>query len=1182
MKKITLNLFVMLIACCFWQVSGQTFNGAGTPSPTFGSGTTGNCTGSVGPAITSDADASSLTGVIGTNPGDYQVDNVNLDISHTWSGDLVLTLTAPDGATQLELSSNNSGNTDDAYTNTTFADGGGAIVGAATPYSGTYQPEGGTFAAAFDGVDVSGDWTLTVEDNVGGDCGTLNSYAITFSIVPPVTAECVGASTALAGDPGTVTPVTLPFMGIGTIGAGMTDMYTLEEVQVSGLDYNMVNELTVTLTSPAGTTVTLFANDGGNSADGTPRDLVFTDNSANNVDDWDNAVTFQPDFMAEGGLLNTAFDGEETSGDWILTITNGGANGGGTLADFCLLIPFNGMVGADPIIECPADITADNDEDACGAIVNFADAIAVDPEDGVIATTQVDDGAPASGEEFPVGVTTVTFEATDSNGNTVTCSFDVTVNDVTEPTIECPAAILMANDAGVCGAMVTVPTPVVTDNCEAAQPGTFTNDFPGQTSGEDASGFYDVGTTTVTFTYTDAGGNMTTCTVDVTVEDTEAPVIVCEGSVEDTISETAAPAAQIINTSPPAVSTITVTETQVITDVNIDLNVNHTWVGDLEIELTSPTGTSVIIYDGAADGCSSNDIVLTFDDESANALSSGCQGGTDDQAYTEADYMPSNALSAFDGEDTAGDWTLSITDSAFGDEGVFNSWGLNLMYEATPLPPLVVELDADGLGSIAPADLLVSATDNCGAVTVTAGGVGDDPITLTTDFASNNGFNANWFDMNITNDVTINSFDVNLGAGVTDDVQVWFKTGTYVGFESDMTAWTLLGEATGITSNGDDVPTPLNLTLGQELTAGDVVAFHITTVNGGTLNYIGSGTGAPGALWASDDNLEILEGSGGSGPFGTSVFTPRNFSGSVIYTEGTGGAATVDFTCEDVGLNEVEVVVTDTAGNEAMCTAIVDVQDNTDPVIVCQDFTLELEDDGTAVLDPLSLLDMDNSVEACGFDIATADVTNFDCSNIGTPTLVTLFVQDPSGNIASCSAMVTVVDVNGPVLTCPDDQVRETEEGTGTYTMEDFTGMATATDGCTDPVTVIAQDPAVGTALGVGSYTVTITATDDLGNMSTCTFTLDVDFLGVDENELSNAIAMYPNPATAIVNLSNTSNIALDRAAIYDVNGKMVSDVNLDGLIGERAIDVSALASGVYIVQISGEGTTIAKRLIIE
>jgi Ig-like domain CHU_C associated/Lectin C-type domain/HYR domain len=72
----------------------------------------------------------------------------------------------------------------------------------------------------------------------------------------------------------------------------------------------------------------------------------------------------------------------------------------------------------------------------------------------------------ASGSVFPVGTTIVTYSASDYAGNTSpNCSFTVTVNDVTPPTIQCPANINVNAAAGTCGAAVSYSTPVVTENC---------------------------------------------------------------------------------------------------------------------------------------------------------------------------------------------------------------------------------------------------------------------------------------------------------------------------------------------------------------------------------------------------------------------------------------------------------------------------------------------------------------------------------------------------------------------------------------------------------------------------------------------------------------------------------------------------------------------------------------------
>ncbi|MBZ0326422.1 MAG: LamG domain-containing protein, partial [Altibacter sp.] len=55
----------------------------------------------------------------------------------------------------------------------------------------------------------------------------------------------------------------------------------------------------------------------------------------------------------------------------------------------------NVVVGAPPIIICPGDIMQGTDAGVCGAVVNFGAAVALDPEDGPIPTTQT--GGPASG-----------------------------------------------------------------------------------------------------------------------------------------------------------------------------------------------------------------------------------------------------------------------------------------------------------------------------------------------------------------------------------------------------------------------------------------------------------------------------------------------------------------------------------------------------------------------------------------------------------------------------------------------------------------------------------------------------------------------------------------------------------------------------------------------------------------
>lgn len=83
-----------------------------------------------------------------------------------------------------------------------------------------------------------------------------------------------------------------------------------------------------------------------------------------------------------------------------------------------------------PVITCPANITRPNAPGQCGATVTYAATATDNCTSTVTVTVQ-----PASGSFFPVGTTTVTARATDGSGNTATCSFTVTVNDVEPPVI---------------------------------------------------------------------------------------------------------------------------------------------------------------------------------------------------------------------------------------------------------------------------------------------------------------------------------------------------------------------------------------------------------------------------------------------------------------------------------------------------------------------------------------------------------------------------------------------------------------------------------------------------------------------------------------------------------------------------------------------------------------------------
>ncbi|MFP2908593.1 M4 family metallopeptidase [Pyxidicoccus sp. 3LFB2] len=88
--------------------------------------------------------------------------------------------------------------------------------------------------------------------------------------------------------------------------------------------------------------------------------------------------------------------------------------------------------------------------------------------------------------------------------------------------------------------------------------------------------------------------------------------------------------------------------------LKLDLDVKHTYRGDLTVTLTSPSGKSAVVHNRT--GGSADDLKGSFD------------------------------LSAFAGEQAKGEWTLTVSDKARGDTGVLNSWGLKATGKPAPTP----------------------------------------------------------------------------------------------------------------------------------------------------------------------------------------------------------------------------------------------------------------------------------------------------------------------------------------------------------------------------------------------------------------------------------------------------------------------------------------------------------------
>ena len=153
-------------------------------------------------------------------------------------------------------------------------------------------------------------------------------------------------------------------------------------------------------------------------------------------------------------------------------------------------------------------------------------------------------------------------------------------------------------------------------------------------------------------------------------------------------------------------SLLEVTKDVTLTDVNVLVDIDHTWVGDLKLTLRSPLGTEVVLLDrpgvpALSFGCDNSNMGITFDDASGFDPEHHCPGT--DPWYTGA-AAPVQPLSAFNGESLAGTWSLIVSDLAGGDTGTLVDW--QLITSPPPVDECIVCEPDDG----EPNDTLATAT----------------------------------------------------------------------------------------------------------------------------------------------------------------------------------------------------------------------------------------------------------------------------------------------------------------------------------------------------------------------------------------------------------------------------------------------------------------------------------------
>lgn len=144
-------------------------------------------------------------------PAIASIDSIDLDIAHTWGGDLEIVLTAPDASQYIlmfdDVDQTNSGNFDMGLVAAngtlanvatyTFVQTGGLTVW--NDSVGGVAPGGIYDANAWGaGNHAAGDWTLSIFDDAGGDVTSIGSVLITYTVPAPGALALLGLA-GLAG-----------------------------------------------------------------------------------------------------------------------------------------------------------------------------------------------------------------------------------------------------------------------------------------------------------------------------------------------------------------------------------------------------------------------------------------------------------------------------------------------------------------------------------------------------------------------------------------------------------------------------------------------------------------------------------------------------------------------------------------------------------------------------------------------------------------------------------------------------------------------------------------------------------------------------------------------------------------------------------------------------------------------
>lgn len=416
--------------------------------------TTNNST----PAIIPDDDPVGVTStIVVSNAGSATAASVIATIenlTHTYTSDLTITLTAPDGSS-VDLYVEENGGGDANMINTVFSDAATNLIGnGVNPYTGSFQPN--TPLSGLTGS-ANGTWQLNIADNAGFDNGTLNSWSLTFpgtnSIVSYSWSPATDLSSASISNPVASPAATATYAVTVTDARGCTatdnvtvTVGSLLVTAASNVASDMICEGESVILTGGGPATSFTWNNGV--TDGVAFEPVSTAayivtgtdaNGCSNTDTITVVVNNAPtvtassdaagDMICEGESVTLTASGTATNFTWTNSVTDGVAFEPASTATYIVTgTDANNCSNSDTItvvVNNNPTVTANSDAPA-NTICAGADVILTGSG---TATSFVWDNSVTNGVAFgPLNTTTYTVTGTDANGCENTATITVTVN----------------------------------------------------------------------------------------------------------------------------------------------------------------------------------------------------------------------------------------------------------------------------------------------------------------------------------------------------------------------------------------------------------------------------------------------------------------------------------------------------------------------------------------------------------------------------------------------------------------------------------------------------------------------------------------------------------------------------------------------------------------------------------